>query len=49
MVTLIILKVIDATIGLRVTGDEESEGLDANLHGEEGYHMGGATALTGTE
>ncbi|MBW2224228.1 MAG: ammonium transporter, partial [Deltaproteobacteria bacterium] len=38
-------KVIDATIGLRVNSDEESEGLDANLHGEEGYHMGGAGAL----
>ena len=49
VVTVIILKVLDATIGLRVSGDEESEGLDANLHGEEGYHMGGATALTGTE
>ena len=30
-------------------GDEESEGLDTNLHGEEGYHMGGAGALTGSE
>ena len=28
------------------SGDEESEGLDTNLHGEEGYHMGGAGALT---
>ena len=45
VVTFVILKVIDATIGLRVNSDEESEGLDANLHGEEGYHMGGAGAL----
>ncbi len=45
VVTFVILKVIDATIGLRVSSDEESEGLDANLHGEEGYHMGGAGAL----
>jgi len=46
VVTFVILKVIDATVGLRVSNDEESEGLDTNLHGEEGYHMGGAGALT---
>jgi Amt family ammonium transporter len=45
-VTFVILKVIDATIGLRVSKDEETEGLDTNLHGEEGYHMGGAGALS---
>lgn len=45
VVTFIILKAIDVTIGLRVTDDEESEGLDTNLHGEEGYHMGGSGAL----
>jgi len=44
-VTFIILKVLDLTVGLRVTDDEESEGLDTNLHGEEGYHMGGSGAL----
>ncbi len=46
VVTLVLLKVIDATIGLRVSKDMENEGLDTNLHGEEGYHMGGAGALT---
>jgi Amt family ammonium transporter len=46
VVTLVILKIIDATVGLRVSNDEENEGLDTNLHGEEGYHMGGAGALT---
>lgn len=46
LVTFVILKIIDATVGLRVSNDEESEGLDTNLHGEEGYHMGGAGALT---
>ncbi len=46
VVTIVLLKLIDATIGLRVSGDEESEGLDTNLHGEEGYHMGGAGAFT---
>jgi len=45
-VTFVILKVLDATVGLRVSKDEENEGLDTNLHGEEGYHMGGAGALT---
>ncbi|MGB5703738.1 MAG: ammonium transporter [Polyangiales bacterium] len=49
IVTIVLLKVIDATIGLRVSNDEESEGLDTNLHGEEGYHMGGAGALSGSE
>jgi Amt family ammonium transporter len=34
IVSLIILKVIDITIGLRVTEEEEREGLDVNLHGE---------------
>lgn len=46
VVTIVLLKLIDATIGLRVSDDEESEGLDTNLHGEEGYHMGGAGAFT---
>jgi ammonium transporter, Amt family len=32
--TFIILKVVDALIGLRVTSEEEVEGLDINLHGE---------------
>lgn len=45
VVTFVILKAIDVTIGLRVSDDEESEGLDTNLHGEEGYHMGGSGAL----
>jgi ammonium transporter, Amt family len=35
--TLIILKICDATVGLRVAKEEESEGLDVSLHGEEGY------------
>ena len=32
--SFVILKVIDATIGLRVTKEIEIEGLDINLHGE---------------
>ena len=34
VVSLIILKVIDATIGLRVTEDVERDSLDLQLHGE---------------
>jgi len=34
VMSLIILKVIDMTIGLRVTPEEEREGLDIALHGE---------------
>ena len=41
--TLVILKLVDATIGLRVTADEEREGLDINLHGEEGYSIGNSS------
>ncbi|HKV15491.1 MAG TPA: ammonium transporter [Reyranella sp.] len=32
--TFVILKIVDAAIGLRVTAEEEVEGLDINLHGE---------------
>lgn len=35
--TFIILKVIDATIGLRVSQEDEEQGLDLSQHGEEGY------------
>jgi Amt family ammonium transporter len=41
--TLIVLKIVDALVGLRVTSDEEREGLDINLHGEEGYSIGSST------
>jgi ammonium transporter, Amt family len=34
VVSLVILKLIGWTIGLRVTEDEETEGLDLTLHGE---------------
>jgi len=35
--TLIILKICDAVMGLRVTREQETEGLDLSMHGEEGY------------
>ena len=35
--TLVILKIVDATVGLRVTREQEVQGLDNSLHNEEGY------------
>jgi len=35
--TLIILKICDVTIGLRVEPNDEIQGLDLSMHGEEGY------------
>jgi ammonium transporter, Amt family len=35
--TFIILKVLDIVMGLRVTQQEEIQGLDLSQHGEEGY------------
>ncbi|MFC0696177.1 hypothetical protein, partial [Paraburkholderia humisilvae] len=34
VVSFVLLKVIDMVMGLRVTEDEEREGLDVILHGE---------------
>jgi Amt family ammonium transporter len=34
VMTYIILKVVDVTIGLRVSAEDEREGLDVSLHGE---------------
>jgi ammonium transporter, Amt family len=41
--TFVILKVVEALVGLRTTSDEEREGLDINLHGEEGYAIGSSS------
>jgi Amt family ammonium transporter len=35
--TLVILKICDLTLGLRVSKEQEVEGLDLAMHGEEGY------------
>jgi Amt family ammonium transporter len=40
VLSLVILKVLDVTVGLRVRAEEESEGLDTALHGESGYEFG---------
>ena len=39
VLTWIILKVLDAVIGLRVTAAEEEEGLDLALHNERGFSL----------
>jgi len=39
VLTWIILKVIDAVIGLRVNEEEETQGLDIVLHDETGYNL----------
>ncbi len=36
--TLVILRVVDAVVGLRVPEEHEIQGLDISLHGEEGYN-----------
>ena len=38
--TYIILKIVDATMGLRVDEADELEGLDLTQHGEEAYLEG---------
>ena len=37
--TLIILKICDLLLGVRVSADQELEGLDVSMHGEEGYNL----------
>ena len=39
IVSLILLKVIDLIIGLRVPEEQETEGLDISLHDERGYTL----------
>ena len=36
--TYVILKIVDFAIGVRVSADEEVQGLDVTQHGEEGYY-----------
>ena len=37
--TFIILKIVDALVGVRVERQDEIEGLDLSQHGEEGYNF----------
>jgi len=39
IVSLLILKVLDRIIGLRVTDDDEAQGLDITAHSEQGYNL----------
>jgi len=39
VVSWVLLKLSDALAGMRVAGDEETEGLDTVLHGEQGYNL----------
>jgi Amt family ammonium transporter len=39
IVSLVVLKVLDGVIGLRVTPEEETEGLDLRSHGERAYDI----------
>jgi ammonium transporter, Amt family len=43
VVTFILLKLLDATMGLRVTEEEEVEGLDVSQHSETAYSLGGSS------
>jgi ammonium transporter, Amt family len=48
-VTFVLLKILDATMGLRVDADTEREGLDVALHGEQGYLLAGAGGVLTSE
>ena len=37
--TFIILKIIDAIIGLRASDEDEDVGLDLSMHDEQGYNL----------
>jgi Amt family ammonium transporter len=39
VVTFVVLKVVDAITGLRVTAEEETEGLDISQHEERAYNL----------
>ncbi len=47
--TWVLLKVVAKVVGLRVEEDVEREGLDVNLHGEEGYIFGGTGGTLAAE
>jgi Amt family ammonium transporter len=39
IISVILYKVVDAVVGLRVPEESEREGLDATQHGEAAYHL----------
>ena len=46
--TYVLLKVIDLTIGVRASGEDEMSGLDISQHGEEGYNLDTDLGVLGT-
>ncbi|HEX8322901.1 MAG TPA: ammonium transporter [Tepidisphaeraceae bacterium] len=44
--SLILLKVVDLIVGVRVSAEEEAEGLDITQHGEQGYHLESDAGMT---
>lgn len=47
IVTFIILKVLDVTMGIRVNDEDEIAGLDVSQHGERAYVFGGSGPVLG--
>jgi Amt family ammonium transporter len=47
VVTMVLLKVLDAVMGLRVSEEEELVGLDASQHGERAYLLDGGSTYAG--
>src|SRR5438270_9074048 len=45
--TFVLLKLVDAVVGLRVSTEEEEVGLDLTQHGERGYMMGVGELMVG--
>jgi Amt family ammonium transporter len=43
VLTVVILKVVDAVVGLRVTEEDEVSGLDLSQHSETAYALGGGS------
>jgi len=37
--TFVVLKIVDFVFGVRVSEEEEIQGLDLSQHGEEGYNL----------
>jgi len=46
--SFIILKIVDAIVGVRIGPEDEMTGLDLSQHGEEGYEMGFEVIATPT-
>jgi Amt family ammonium transporter len=39
VLTFVIIKVVDGMIGIRVSDEEETTGLDLSLHNEQGFNL----------